>query len=137
MRVVVDTNILISFAIRPNSEFERLFDSIAQTGILLVSEDTLAELYTVLTRDRFRKYISLESARDYVDWYLGISELVTVRGRLTVCRDPRDDKFLELAVAGRATSVISGDADLLVLHPFRRIPILRPAQFLESLVGRQ
>jgi putative PIN family toxin of toxin-antitoxin system len=135
MRVIVDTNILVSFAIRPNREFELLFDSIARAGVLLVSEDTIAELRGVLTRRRFRKYVSLESTMDYIDWYAGISELVEIGERLAVCRDPRDDKFLELAVAGRADFIVSGDADLLVLHPFREVAILRSAEFLASVVG--
>ena len=47
-----------------------------------------------------------------------------------MCRDPDDDKFLELAVSGNADYLVSGDDDLLALHPFREIPILRPAEFL-------
>jgi uncharacterized protein len=57
MRVVVDTNILVSFAIRPNKTFDSIFDHIAEQGVTLVSEDTLAELADVLTREKFRKYI--------------------------------------------------------------------------------
>jgi uncharacterized protein len=59
-------------------------------------------------------------------------EEVPVAERMTICRDPRDDKFLELAAAGRATHVISGDADLLELHPFRTVPIVTPAEFLRE-----
>jgi uncharacterized protein len=135
MRVVVDTNILVSFAIRPSLEFERLFDSIARIGVLLVSDETIAELHGVLTRQRFRKYISRGSAMDYIDWYVGISELIEIGERLTVCRDPRDDKFLELAVSGRADIIVSGDADLLVLHPFRKVAVLRSAEFLASVAA--
>lgn len=61
MRVVVDTNILVSFAIRPNPAFERMFDHISVHGESLVSEDTIAELFDVLSRDKFRKYITLDS----------------------------------------------------------------------------
>lgn len=50
---------------------------------------------------------------------------------ITACRDPKDDKFLELAVSGRATHIISGDTDLLTLNPFRGIAILPPRAFLE------
>jgi predicted nucleic acid-binding protein len=48
------------------------------------------------------------------------------------CRDAKDDKFLELAVSGRAAYIISGDADLLVLHPFRDIAIMTAAEFLHA-----
>jgi predicted nucleic acid-binding protein len=54
MRIVIDTNILVSFAIRPTADFERFFDDIAANGVTLVSEDTIAELFAVLSRDKFR-----------------------------------------------------------------------------------
>jgi predicted nucleic acid-binding protein len=56
--------------------------------------------------------------------------LVDVTERVAACRDPKDDKFLELAVSGRASCIVSGDKDLLALHPFRGIAILNPAAFL-------
>jgi predicted nucleic acid-binding protein len=49
---------------------------------------------------------------------------------ITACRDPKDNKFLELAVSGQATHLISGDPDLLVLSPFRGIPIVTPQAFV-------
>jgi len=60
-------------------------------------------------------------------------EAVTPQERITACRDPRDDKFLEVAVAGQADVIVSGDEDLLVLHPFAGIPIVPPAAFLRML----
>jgi uncharacterized protein len=113
MGVVVDTNILVSFAIRPNQDFERLFDYLAARGITLVSEETITELFAVLSREAFRTYIPQASAIDYVEWYAGISESVIVTERVTACRDSKDDKFLSLAVAGKADCIISGDSDLL------------------------
>ena len=58
------------------------------------------------------------------------SELVEVTAVVSVCRDPQDDKFLELALSGAATHIISGDDDLLALHPFRGIAILSPQDFV-------
>ncbi len=113
MRVVVDTNVLISFAIRPNQEFQRFFDFLAVHGTLLVSDETIGELLDVLSRDKFRKYIPAEQGTDYVEWYLGLSEKVSANERIQACRDPRDDKFLSLAVAGSADCIIAGDHDLL------------------------
>jgi putative PIN family toxin of toxin-antitoxin system len=60
------------------------------------------------------------------------AEWVDVDGRIAACRDPKDDKFLELAVSGRATCLISGDPELLVLSPFQEIPIVTPQAFLEK-----
>ena len=134
MRVVVDTNILVSFAIHPNPDFERLFDYLAGHGITLISEETVAELFSVLSRQQFRKYIPQDSAIDYVEWYAGISEFVTVNERVVACRDPKDDKLLSLVVAGKANCIITGDKDLLDMIAYTGIPIYRPAEFLKLFV---
>jgi putative PIN family toxin of toxin-antitoxin system len=63
------------------------------------------------------------------------AELVTIIEHVVACRDPTDDKFLELAINGRADRIVTGDPDLLVLNPFRGIPIVRPASFVQG-VGR-
>ena len=65
------------------------------------------------------------------------AELVTITKRITACRDATDDRFLELAVNGSATVIVSGDADLLALNPFRSIPIVAPASFAQAGVGRE
>lgn len=130
IRVVVDTNILVSFAIRPNENFERLFDYLAKHGITLISDDTIAELFTVLNRDKFRKYIPQKNAMDYIEWYVAISESVTVKESVIACRDPKDDKFLSLAVAGKADCIIAGDSDLLDMIAYEGIPIYRATGFL-------
>lgn len=64
---------------------------------------------------------------------LAAVELVAITERITACRDPKDDKFLELAVNGHADLIVSGDADLLVLDPFRGIPIIPPASFAQGV----
>ena len=64
-------------------------------------------------------------------------EGVTPAERVTACRDPKDDKFLEIAVAGEADVIVSGDQDLLVLHPFAGIPIVPPNAFLRMLDEEQ
>jgi predicted nucleic acid-binding protein len=58
---------------------------------------------------------------------------VPIAERILVCRDPKDDKFLELALNGKADVIVSGDADLLVLNPFRGIPIVAPAVFVQGM----
>jgi putative PIN family toxin of toxin-antitoxin system len=134
MRVVIDTNILISFGIRPSTEFERLFDHLATHGTPLVSSSTIQELLQVLSRDKFRKYLPLEKSTKYIEWYLGLSETITVSEHVIACRDPKDDKFLSVAIAGRADCIIAGDHDLLDMRSFRNIPIYRPAEFLRLFV---
>ncbi len=134
MRVVIDSNILVSFAIRRNPDFEKIFDHIAARWVSLVSEDTLAELFDVLSRERFRKYIPLDQSIDYVEWYAGISEQVIVTRHVVACRDPKDDKFLSLAVSGRADCILAGDHDLLDMVKFNGVPIYRPAEFIRLFI---
>ena len=63
---------------------------------------------------------------------LAAAELVTITERITACRDPKDDKFLELAANGHAHLIVSGDTDLLTLNLFRGIPIVTPADFVQG-----
>ena len=60
------------------------------------------------------------------------AELVSATETITICRDPKDNKFLDLAVAGKADYIVSGDMDLLVLHPFQGIQILSPRAFVTT-----
>jgi putative PIN family toxin of toxin-antitoxin system len=60
-------------------------------------------------------------------------EAVMVTEQIVACRDPKDDKFLEVAATGKADVVVSGDEDLLTLHPFAGIPIVVPSAFLRML----
>jgi len=112
----------------------RFFDHIAAQGVFLVSEDTLAELFDVLSRERFQKFIPLDQSIDYVEWYAGISEQVIVTQHVVACRDPKDDRFLALAVSGRADCILAGDHDLLDMVKFNGVPIYRPAEFMRLFI---
>jgi predicted nucleic acid-binding protein len=59
-----------------------------------------------------------------------MSELIEIKESITICRDSKDDKFLELAISGKADFIITGDQDLLVLNPFRNIEIIAANEFL-------
>ena len=61
------------------------------------------------------------------------AEIINITEKIDICREPKDNKFLELAISGNATHIITGDKDLLEFHPFRGIPILTPKQFLEFI----
>ena len=63
---------------------------------------------------------------------LSNADLVSITDRIAACRDPTDDRFLEQAVNGNAAVIVSVDADRLVLHPFRNIPIIAPATFVQA-----
>ena len=97
---------------------------------MLCSMDTRAELEDVFLRPKFARYVSHDDRVQYLSRILARMELIAVDISISACRDSRDDKFLELAVSGNADVLITGDADLLALHPFQGISILAPADYL-------
>ncbi len=101
-------------------------------GTILLSLPVVAELSQVLTRDKFRPYVTEDEERQFLAVLAGASQWVEIDVRISDCRDPSDNKFLELAVSGRATHIISGDGDLLALNPFKGKPVLTPAEFLRQ-----
>jgi putative PIN family toxin of toxin-antitoxin system len=131
LRCVFDTNVLVSAVLLPDSKPRQALDVALRTGKVLLSFAALAELYEVLTRKKFRPYVEEEDVRLFLAALTRQAEWVEVDVQITACRDPKDDKFLELAVSGQATHIISGDLDLLVLHPFQRVQILTPHSFLD------
>jgi putative PIN family toxin of toxin-antitoxin system len=94
----------------------------------------LDELFQVLTREKFRKYIPLDQSIDYVEWYAALSERVRIVEHIVACRDPKDGYFLSLAVAGKADCIVAGDRHLLEMVQFRGIPIHRPADFARLFI---
>jgi len=131
-RIVVDTNALISRLLLPDSVPGRAVSKAVETGQLLVSEATMDELADVLSRPKFDRYISREDRQLFFRLLGRTAELISVVCRIQTCRDPRDDKFLEAAVNGSASLIVSGDADLLVLHPFESISIMTPNDYLRD-----
>jgi len=101
-------------------------------GDLLVSLATLEELDDVLRRSKFDGYVTEEQRLEFLAAYIREAVEIPVNISLKMCRDPTDDKFLELAVEGRATHIVSGDPDLLTMHSFRGIAIVNPRQFLST-----
>jgi putative PIN family toxin of toxin-antitoxin system len=99
-------------------------------GTLLISDEIAAEYVRVFSKEKFNKYVPLYYRLSFIENIISNAIPVAITMPISACRDPLDDKFLSLAVAGKATCIISGDNDLLVLHPFRYIPILRPNDFL-------
>ncbi|MFZ0395326.1 MAG: putative toxin-antitoxin system toxin component, PIN family [Terracidiphilus sp.] len=129
-RAALDTNLYISYLIRDKSVPGQAVVKAWDECTLLISEETFEELRTVVARPKFSRYIRSEIETPFLDQVWAISELVAIPSPIRACRDPRDDKFLELAVHGRADLLLTGDADLLALHPFHGVTILTPAAFL-------
>lgn len=131
MRCVFDTNVLVSALLLPESKPRQALGLALRKGKVLLSFAALAELYEVLTRKRFRKYVDEEDIRSFLAALTREAQWVEVNVQINACRDPKDNKFLELAVSGNGTHIVTGDADLLALNPFRGIEILPPHRFLE------
>ena len=129
-RVVIDTTALISRLLLPGSIPARAVSKAVAEDQLLASDDTIMELADVLARPKFDTYVTIREHQEFLRLFNRIAERVTITHVLRVCRDPKDDKFLELAVNGAAQLIITGDADLLALHPFRGIVILTPTDYL-------
>ncbi len=133
LRVVLDTNVLVSALLTPDGNPRRAVDLVARQGLLLFSEATYDELTEVLARPRLRKFLPAESAEGFTKRVVTVASRVVTDESIRACRDPKDDKFLDVAVGGEADYLVTGDEDLLVLHPFRGVPILTPTDFLESV----
>lgn len=131
-RVVVDTNVLVSRLIVPQSLPAHAVRKAELEATLLISDATMYELADVLARPKFDRYLSLEDRKSFLQRLSYIAEFVPIIQLVSECRDPKDDKFMEVALNGRADVIITGDADLLALHPWRKISILSPAQYLKS-----
>lgn len=130
-RFVFDTNTLISALLFKNSTPRKAFDKALETGKILISLEVVSELNDVLGREKFNKYVSEEERIEFLSGLLQEVEFIEISEAVSECRDPKDDKFLELAVNGKAVCIISGDGDLLSMHPFREITIVTPRDFLE------
>lgn len=134
-RWVLDTNVVLSALIRPGGITGRL--RLAwQNGLFvpLLSRATAAELIRVLTYPKFR--LSPDEQHDLLADYLPWAQAVRIPDpppRTPRCRDPHDVPFLQLAIAAKADALISGDKDLLILAPLRRVAIITPTQAVEHL----
>jgi uncharacterized protein len=131
MRAVVDTNVFVSAALKDKSMPALAVHIVEQRGVLLKSTATERQLFEVLARPYFGPLIS-HVTQEWLKKLLASAEDVAIIERVAACRDPTDDKFLELALNGQADFIVSGDPDLLVLNPFRGIPIVAPATFVQG-----
>ena len=132
LRYVFDTNTMISAFLLDEGTPGRALKLALEIGNVLLSMELAEELAEVLHRKKFDRYVRQKLREEFLAGIIRESILVRVDATIRECRDPRDDKFLELAVSGKASHIITGDQDLLALHPFRGISILTPREFLDQ-----
>lgn len=131
-RFVFDTNVLVSAAILRASTHGLALTAALRQGSMLLSEATAQELKDVRARRKFDRYITPDTRNRFLAALLRNATVLEPDESIQACRDPKDDKFLEVAVAGHATYLITGDEDLLVLSPFRDIQIVTASEFVAS-----
>ena len=129
-RVVIDTNLWISFLL--TRDFSKLDRLMSTDGTILISQELLEEIVEVAERPKFRRYFDLFELADLLVKLEQKTELVQVSSQVNICRDDKDNFLLSLAIDGSATHLLTGDKDLLVLHPLFEVQILTIADYLSN-----
>jgi uncharacterized protein len=132
IRAVVDTNVFVSAIIFPLSVPRQAVDRALDRGVLLFSDATRDELAEVLRPPKLAPYVSGSEREVFLCQLASAAEFVPIIQLVRECRDPNDDKFLEVALNGRADVIITGDEDLLAMNPWRGAAVVTPAHYLRS-----
>jgi putative PIN family toxin of toxin-antitoxin system len=130
--LVVDTNVLVSAALKPKSTAGKIIDIVQRRYELAFTRESFAEFQVTLSQSKFDAVLSNRARQRYVAEIRRLSQLFRIEGSGPLSRDPRDDIFLHLASAVGVVAVVTGDRDLLVLGAFAGIPILSPSRFLRA-----
>lgn len=130
---MLDTNVIVSGYLFEESKPGQVLIEVLERGTLLLSREVSEELIEVLGRRKFDRYVKQETRARFLANLFQQAEYIEIKQPVHECRDPGDDKFLELALNGSADVIVSGDDDLLVLAEIRGIPIRTPDEFLSSL----
>ncbi|MGH9202296.1 MAG: putative toxin-antitoxin system toxin component, PIN family [Vicinamibacterales bacterium] len=129
-RVVIDTNVLISSLFFTTWTPGRAVENAVTKAQLVATTETLRELIEKLLLPKFDRYVRRERRDALLQRVASLVEIIDVLQPIRASRDPKDDKFLEAGVNGRADVILTGDRDLLDLSPFRGIAIVTPADYL-------
>jgi putative PIN family toxin of toxin-antitoxin system len=131
-RVIIDTNLWISFLLK--GDFIVLDVLISEENIvLLFSNELIEEFVEVIRKPKFKKYFTARESELLLQKMHSIAVFVKVTSNIKICRDPKDDFLLSLAVDGLATHLITGDKDLLVLGKFQNTEIIALTDYLFSI----
>lgn len=132
MRIIIDTNLWISFLITKRLvKLDTLF--LRDDVVLLFSEELLAELIEVAQRPKFSKYFSPTDLNKLLDLLTEMSEIIEVQSSVDICRDVEDNFLLALAKDGRANYLITGDQNLLTIKQFGQTQIVTISELLAEL----
>jgi len=132
-RVVLDTGVIISAALKKDGTSRKVFIKVVNSCKPLIAIPTLEELEEVMSRPKFARFIFTEDKISILESLVQHGELIDVISNIKLCRDEDDDIFLSLAIDGKADVLVSRDPDLLILKSIESIPILTPVEFLDWL----
>lgn len=127
--LVIDTNLLVSAALSKKLRNELEAIVLNKNTTIVASKPLFEELTNVLNRSKFSKYFSQDQIDKFLYFWKIRAKLVNVKLTIKVCRDPKDDYILALAIASKANYILTGDKDLLVLNPFKDISIISLSEF--------
>jgi|SRR5579863_5676742 len=128
-RIVIDTNLWTSFLITKNySKLGKILSD--KLAILLYSQELIDEFIEVAQRPKFKRYFGIEDLQALLLTMNDRAIFIEVSSTVNVCRDLKDNFLLALAKDGKATHLITGDKDLLVLKNFGKTKILTITEYL-------
>ncbi len=134
-RVIIDTNLWISFLLTSDySKIDPLFSS--EHIVLLFSQELVDEFIEVAGRPKFRKYFSLADLEDLLTKVRTKAEFISVTSDIEICRDPKDNFLLALANDGKATHLLTGDKDILVLQKIGNTKIVTMTEYFSKSIAR-
>ena len=135
MKIIIDTNLFFS-AYAFDKTILKLIDSCFEKFQIFTSLEIIAEIKEILlrdtTRNKIKNYLE-EEVFNFIEKIVDESNIEIPSSKLTTCRDPKDNKFLELALEVNADYIISGDKDLLELKEYQGTKIIKPSEFIEEL----
>lgn len=132
---IFDTNTLLSALFNEESTSGLALKKARTLGTLLVSREIVEEYIVVFSREKFNRWVKIETRIDFIENIISNSISINPDQSIKACRDPKDDKYLSLGVSAQASYIVTGDKDLLILNPFQQISILNSSDFLASFKG--
>ena len=133
MRAVADANVVVAAALNPSGTPRRAVDFPLERRAIVLSAAIVAEIEDVLARPYITARIATDDRALLLKSLIERAQFAVTRESIDICRDPKDNKYIEAALAAEARFVVTGDKDLLVLDPWREIRFLSPRDFLAKL----
>jgi len=131
-KVVLDTNLWISFLI--SKKFTEIDNLVQAKNITLIfSNESLEEFIEVVKRPKFKKFFSKKDIEKLLDIFDQYAELIKVKSKIDICRDPKDNFLLNLAVDGKVDYLVTGDKDLLILEKIKKTEIITYRNLIEKI----